>query len=145
MGARGSTRARATFGDGAGNAFLGLESLSVFADEREACIPYTTLAKARTKSITASETREGEATILGERASSEVSPAEALALVLVTLVRRSTRTGVVFVGSPVLKRSELECISKMTGCKLRHTDPVAWPEARRERNAIAEVTFIVEG
>lgn len=119
--------------------------MSVFANEREAYIPYTTLAKARTKSIAASETREGEATILGERASSEVSPAEALALVLVTLVRRSTRGGVVFLGPPVLRRSELEHISKMIGREWRHTDPVAWPEARREKNAIAEVTFIVEG
>jgi hypothetical protein len=88
LGAGTSPGARgATFGDGTGDTFLGLESSSVPADEREACITYTTLAEARTKSIAASETREREATILGERASSEVSPAEALALVLVTLVR----------------------------------------------------------
>lgn len=61
--------------------------MSVCADERGACITYATLAKARTKAIAASETREGEAAILGEGASSEVSPAETLALVVITLVR----------------------------------------------------------
>lgn len=85
LGAGDSTGAGgATLGDGTRNTFLG-----------------STLAKARTKAIATSETREGKATILGERASSEVSPAEALDLVGITLVRRSARAGVIFLGAPV--------------------------------------------
>lgn len=93
---------------------MGLEPWSVCVYERESRITYATLSEAGTKAIAASETREGEATIVGERARSEVRPAETLVLVVITLVRRSTWAGVEFVGAPVLNVFESECIPTAT-------------------------------
>jgi hypothetical protein len=63
---------------------------------------YTTLAKAGTKSIATGETGELEATIARERTGGEIRPAEALLLIIITLVGGSTRAGVAFLRAPVL-------------------------------------------
>lgn len=82
--------------------FLGLLVSSVYAHETNVCVTYATLAKAGAKAISASETREGEATVFGERTRSKVRPAESLMLVVITLVGRSTRAGIAFLRAPVL-------------------------------------------
>lgn len=119
---------------------------SVYAHETNVGVTYATLAKAGAKAIPASETREGEATVFGERTRSKVRPAESFMLVVVTLVGRSTRAGIAFLGAPVLCKAWVSMYIKDTRIlALRHTAPVAWPEARREKNARAEVTFMLEG
>jgi len=88
-------RARAIAGARAGGAGRSL------GDSTRDTLLGTTLAKAGAKAVATGETRELEATIAGERTSSEISPAETLLLVIVTLVGGSTRAGVAFLRTPV--------------------------------------------
>jgi hypothetical protein len=140
-GALGARDRGATLGDGTGDTFLGLWPWSVCVDEREPCVTYTTLAKAGTEAIAASETREGEATIVGERARSEVRPAETLVLVVITLVGRSTRAGVEFVGAPVLNvfESGIYINSVRVGVESYRSGSLARSQKREKRNSRSDL------